>query len=357
MRELACNPLVLSLLLEELRHRGDKAAKQLGPLFANYSYRMLDSAKATPVEDKKALLARLAFAMKQDQVHEYDLDRTLDVIAREPTEARLEQTPAQEILDDLIGSSLLRTGSTGRVAFSHPYCQDYFASVALEENYTGGNVDWQAVAKKYEWREAIFFLVSTVERPKALIGQLSDHDPLLAAECMLEVECVDDELRGQIAKAVANRGKTGTQREKTRATELLTELGLGDIASDVAPYRHVVDYGIVKDSERTTTATIHLGTGHLVVQKGPLAGQHIVLFEGTACLGRSSKADVEMSDPSVSRRHAEISVAGEDIRIRDLRSTNGTWVNGKQITTWRQLRDGDEIQLGDLLLVLHIAHR
>ena len=94
-----------------------------------------------------------------------------------------------------------------------------------------------------------------------------------------------------------------------------------------------------------------------MVQKGPLAGQHIVLFEGTACLGRGSKADIELPDPSVSRRHAEISVEGEEIRVRDLGSTNGTRVNGKQITAWRQVRVGDEIQFGDLLLVLRSASR
>jgi hypothetical protein len=356
MRELARTPLVLSLLLDELRHRGDRAAKQLGPLFANYTYRMLEKARPIPVEDKKTLLARLALAMKLDQVHEYDPDKTLDLIATSAGEGRLEQVTPQEILEDLTGSGLLRTGSSGRIAFSHPYCQDYFAGVALEGDYAGGSVKWADVAKKYEWREAIFFLVSTLERPAALIGQLSDYDPLLAAECMLAAESVDDELRRQIAKALADTGKTGTQKEKTRAAELLNELGSTAVIPVDAPYRDAADFGTVKDGERPTTVTLILGKGHLVVPKGPLAGQHIVLFDGTACLGRGSMVDIELSDASVSRRHAEISVEGEEVHIRDLGSTNGTRVNGKQITSWHRVRDGDEIQLGDLVLVLQIAH-
>jgi len=357
MRELARTPLVLSLLLEELRHRGDRAATQLGPLFASFSARMLDTAQATPVEDKKALLARLAFEMKQDQVHEYDPDRVLDVITRGTGEARLEQSATQELLDDLIGSGLLRTGSTGRIAFSHPYCQDYFAGVALQGEYARGCIDWDNLIKKYEWREAIHFLVSIVDRPADLISQLSHHDPLLAAECLLETEIVDGELRGQVLKAIADRETAGDASQKTRAIKLLTELRSAGIIPNGVPYRRVVESGEVKETGQTTTVTLRLGRGHMVVQTGPLAGQHIVLFDGTACLGRGSKADIELPDPSVSRRHAEISVEGEEIRVRDLGSTNGTRVNGKQITAWRQVRVGDEIQLGDLLLVLCSASR
>jgi hypothetical protein len=356
MRELARTPLVLSLLLDELRHRGDGAAKQLGRLFENYAYRLLDTAKAVAVEDKRSLLARMAFAMKLDQVFEYDLGRVLDVVARGAKKARLDQVAPQEILDDLIGTGLLRTGSTGRVAFSHPYYQDYFAGVALEKKYLKGDVDWDTLTKQYEWREAIHFMASTVDRPTELIGELADHDPLLAAECLLEAEGVDGEVQEQVVKAIADRETAGAGSEKNRALKLLNELGSTDVIPVDALYRDAADFGTVKDGERPTTVTLILGMGHLVVPKGPLAGQHIVLFDGTACMGRGSMVDIELSDASVSRRHAEISVEGEEVRIRDLGSTNGTRLNGKQITSWHQVRDGDEIRLGDLVLVLQIAH-
>ena len=153
--------------------------------------------------------------------------------------ARLEQSATQELLDDLIGSGLLRTGSTGRIAFSHPYCQDYFAGVALQGEYARGSIDWDNLIKKYEWREAIHFLVSIVNRPADLISQLSDHDPLLAAECLLEAEVVDDELRGQVLRAIADRETAGDGSQKTRAIELLTELRSAGIIPDDVPYRSV----------------------------------------------------------------------------------------------------------------------
>jgi hypothetical protein len=355
MRELARTPLVLSLLLDELRHRGDSAAKQLGRLFEHYAYRLLDSAKAINVEVKKSLLAGLAFAMKLDKVFEYDLGTVLDVVASDARKARLDAFAPQEILDDLLGSGLLRTGSTGRIAFSHPYYQDYFAGVALQSKYQRRDVDWDTLTKQYEWREAIHFLASTVDQPTELIGELSAHDPLLAAECLLETEGVDGEVKRQVVKAIADRETAVARSEKNRALKLLNELGSAGVLPVDAPYQVAADFGTVKDGERTTTVTLLLGRAHLVVPRGHLAGQHIVLFEGTACLGRGSKVDIELSDASVSRRHAEISITGEVICLRDLGSTNGTRVNGKQITSWYRVRDGDEIQLGDLVLVLQVA--
>jgi pSer/pThr/pTyr-binding forkhead associated (FHA) protein len=47
-------------------------------------------------------------------------------------------------------------------------------------------------------------------------------------------------------------------------------------------------------------------------------------------------------------------VDAEEIAIRDLGSTNGTRVNGKQISSWRVLEEGDEIRLGDLPLTLEL---
>jgi adenylate cyclase len=51
------------------------------------------------------------------------------------------------------------------------------------------------------------------------------------------------------------------------------------------------------------------------------------------CVGRSVACDLALDDPTVSRRHAEIEVApgGDGVRVRDLASTNGTFLNGDRI--------------------------
>ena len=91
-------------------------------------------------------------------------------------------------------------------------------------------------------------------------------------------------------------------------------------------------------------------------ETGPPAGRAMVLAEGKrmlvgpsgAVIGRSRECDVVLSDPNVSRRHAEIragSAAGT-WTVRDLGSTNGVKVNGRRIDGPSQLEPGDRLALG-----------
>ena len=67
---------------------------------------------------------------------------------------------------------------------------------------------------------------------------------------------------------------------------------------------------------------------------------------GWTRIGRSSTADLQLDDPSVSRRHALIvAEPGKELRVLDDRSLNGVFVNGKPIE-WEALRDGDELAIG-----------
>jgi len=74
------------------------------------------------------------------------------------------------------------------------------------------------------------------------------------------------------------------------------------------------------------------------------AGADYPLRTGTTRLGRGADADIRIDDPGVSRHHADILV-GTDTVLRDLGSTNGTYVNGMQISEV-VLRDGATIRLG-----------
>ena len=57
-----------------------------------------------------------------------------------------------------------------------------------------------------------------------------------------------------------------------------------------------------------------------------------------------------MASPSASRRHAEVRPAGDGWLLVDLGSTNGTRVNGDRVVQ-HVLQDGDEVRLGDVVLV------
>lgn len=74
------------------------------------------------------------------------------------------------------------------------------------------------------------------------------------------------------------------------------------------------------------------------------AGQEIPLAGPTVILGRGNDVGVRLEDPGVSRHHAEIRL-GPPAIIRDLGSTNGTFVDGKKVTQ-QELSDGAVIRLG-----------
>lgn len=66
-------------------------------------------------------------------------------------------------------------------------------------------------------------------------------------------------------------------------------------------------------------------------------------------IGRQSDNDLVITDPGVSRHHAEVTNENGSCTLRDLGSTNGTIVNGNVITE-HALRDGDRIALGSAVV-------
>lgn len=83
---------------------------------------------------------------------------------------------------------------------------------------------------------------------------------------------------------------------------------------------------------------------YILFLKGQLLGKLFTLEKGTTVIGRNAEADVPIKDYGVSRKHLEIKVKGEKAIIKDLGSTNGTFVNNKRITK-HVLQDGDRIQI------------
>jgi hypothetical protein len=80
-----------------------------------------------------------------------------------------------------------------------------------------------------------------------------------------------------------------------------------------------------------------------------IAGDRYPLLGSLTTLGRDETADIVIDDPGVSRRHSEIRVTTDGphlvTSIRDLNSTNGTFVNGDRISSQR-LQDGDRLTIG-----------
>jgi hypothetical protein len=71
-------------------------------------------------------------------------------------------------------------------------------------------------------------------------------------------------------------------------------------------------------------------------------------------VGRTGECDIVINDTNVSRRHAEIWRTAEGVAIRDLQSTNGTYVNGHRITAV-SLSPKDEIEIGTQTMRIELA--
>jgi len=111
----------------------------------------------------------------------------------------------------------------------------------------------------------------------------------------------------------------------------------------------------------------------LTFTSGSLKGQKLEFTGPAECvIGRSDDCDVQLPTTreflKVSRLHCVLDVHPSVVRVRDLSSRNGTFVNGQNIgqrprgkgresakeSTWHTLKEGDELDLGDTKLRVEI---
>jgi pSer/pThr/pTyr-binding forkhead associated (FHA) protein len=76
------------------------------------------------------------------------------------------------------------------------------------------------------------------------------------------------------------------------------------------------------------------------------------LRNGSNVIGRGTDADLQLLDQGISRRHVDIQYDGNFATAYDLGSTNGTTVNGHEISS-QMLRHGDVIRVGHTRIVFH----
>jgi pSer/pThr/pTyr-binding forkhead associated (FHA) protein len=74
---------------------------------------------------------------------------------------------------------------------------------------------------------------------------------------------------------------------------------------------------------------------------------------GKFLIGRQDDCQLRIPSAQISRHHCEIMTGGAGVRIRDLGSSNGTFVNGQRVED-AELRAGDVIAVGSMLFVVRI---
>ncbi len=88
----------------------------------------------------------------------------------------------------------------------------------------------------------------------------------------------------------------------------------------------------------------------LQVVRGRSTTATLKLAPGVTTVGRHDDCLIRVKSSQVSRRHCEFFEASGKLNVRDLGSSNGTYVNGKRITGTKEIQPGDELTVGSITL-------
>ncbi len=107
--------------------------------------------------------------------------------------------------------------------------------------------------------------------------------------------------------------------------------------------------GVTQRLALSATTGSERGRASLIVLEGTLVGRRY-LIDDSIILGRGEAAGIQVDDAVASRRHALIRSDGAAWRIVDLKSQNGTWLNGSRVYD-EPLQFGDRVQIGESLFL------
>ncbi|HEY5949812.1 MAG TPA: FHA domain-containing protein, partial [Kofleriaceae bacterium] len=91
--------------------------------------------------------------------------------------------------------------------------------------------------------------------------------------------------------------------------------------------RTLIQTGLAMQSTRSRTAPRAYS-----LQVLDQSAANVTLGARPVVVGAQASCDLVLSDPQVSRRHAELAITPDGIRLKDLGSTNGTWYQGTRVT-------------------------
>jgi len=170
--------------------------------------------------------------------------------------------------------------------------------------------------------------MATADAPTPIPGRASDAD------------------RERFIELLQARSIEGRLSTNTFARRLEGVLGARSVAELDALVADVRPAGRVRGASLQAVAWISTLVADLqAAWRGPRVPM-LALPSKSMSIGRSPDCDCLLSEPSVSRRHAQLRRDGERWLLRDLGSRNGTRLNGARVTEEVEVRPGDQISLG-----------
>jgi pSer/pThr/pTyr-binding forkhead associated (FHA) protein len=101
------------------------------------------------------------------------------------------------------------------------------------------------------------------------------------------------------------------------------------------------------ESERVSAQELALRSVLVAEGGGGIRAGSAFELDGSATIGRSPAAEIQIDDPFASGRHARIFEHGGLFYVEDMGSTNGTYLNGEKVDSQQLLHAEDRIRVGD----------
>jgi hypothetical protein len=93
----------------------------------------------------------------------------------------------------------------------------------------------------------------------------------------------------------------------------------------------------------------------LIIERGPDVGRNFAVSQSRIVIGRGADCDVQLNDHRVSRHHTELRFEQGRWVVRDMGSSNGTWVNRRRLTQPYALNPGDELGVGSTVISFQLV--
>ena len=184
------------------------------------------------------------------------------------------------------------------------------------------------------------------EEMATILGRVLHEDPVPPSTCVSGLPPAVD---GVVARALAKQPEE-RQPSASALADDLEEVLAGRAPSGRGTLRGGTGRGggLSLPSDKRVS---------LAVLSGATQGNVFALSRPTALIGRSggrAGADIELEDPEVSRAHAVVECRGSRVVVRDLGSTNGTFVDDQRVEE-RELEDKSEFRVGGTRLMLILS--
>jgi FHA domain/Domain of unknown function (DUF4388) len=244
--------------------------------------------------------------------------------------------------------------------------------VVWAESSRGGDpVD--AVLDALEWTGGSFTLLDSTVLPDGVKPVALEVAPLLD-EAKRRVAAASKYRSSALFRIIDNPSVQNQVNLSAEELKLLIRVTAGrtfkDLATDLGMTRrdlterleHLEQLGLVShvDSTEATDPGANAPPDNRRTLVGSLTPDStpdavFPLLENECTIGRVEGNSVVLGDSSVSSKHARILRTPDGFVVEDLKSRNGTFVNGERVTEKRLLLDGDLIRLGKVIVTFNVA--